>query len=149
MAYKIATQIEAYDIGQLLPSWYDSYRCVTHEMAIGMNCVDKGDYDSNRLVRLSNLEKQMVNIFFYIEDSGNDIRLYRDPKNIKLNTTVCVMYDYEFEDTDGETTSMYDQIHYFSGWDFEYYVSTPAHGGISYVSISEVSPSENGDQRYW
>lgn len=149
MAYKIATQIEAYDIGQLLPSWYDSYRCVTHEMVDGLNLVDKGDYASNRLVLLSNLEKKMVNISFYIEDYGNDIRLYRDPKNIKLNTTVCVMYDYEFEDTDGETTSVYDQTHYFSGYDWEYYVSTPAQGGISYVSISNVSPAISGDQRYW
>ena len=86
MASRIATQLDAYNIGGTKPSGYVATKCCTNAMAISCGCENPG-YASNRLVPENNLKVNRHTLTVTITGDY----MYYDAQVIITNTTKSVV----------------------------------------------------------
>lgn len=122
----------------------------TKSRAVTLGCDVSGSYDSNQLVKYSDLSKSIVEIYFYIEwiDSSS-LGWYRD-SSVKLLTTIKLSYSYtKTVDNDGNSTTFEDyKMISGSTTSGSLYTQVLLDENDDYWSITDISPSEYLNQRY-
>ena len=122
----------------------------TKSRAVTLGCDVNGSYDSNQLVKYSDLSPSLVDIYFYLEyHDRTRLKWYREP-TISLLTSVKVSYIYTiYKDNDGNPSTFND---YF-------FCSENVTDGLldtrvainednDYWSLEDIDPNSYGNQVY-